>query len=180
MDDLPNRIDGADDPNFCPALEEALDFFEDDSKYDTQLIYWIPYTTHDNDAINDCLDKDDALDDIRTFALRFWSDTDIEAVESIFGDLDWCEYFQRPSYIPSQANSPDARYFVNTLSDFVCLDGGDITDAPTTGIVTNVHYIFNSPLQNAKQKQIFSSNGILYAIYFFANTFIFLFFVWIC
>ena len=134
QDDLPNEIDGATDVDFCPALEEALDFLENDKEFDQQLIYWIPYTSHNNNAISDCLDKDDAFDDIRTFALRFWSDTNIEAVETIFGDLDWCEYFQRPSYVPSQGNSPDTRYFVNTLSDFICLDGGALSEAPTRGM----------------------------------------------
>ena len=147
MDDLPDKIDGADDPNFCVALDEALEFFDDDGKYDKQLIYWIPFTTHDNNAISDCLNRDDELDNIRTFALRFWSDTNIEAVEDIFGDLNWCEYFQSPLYTPSQGNSPDARYFVNTLSDFVCLDGGEITDAPTTGKFIRHNIYYHSPLQ---------------------------------
>eukprot|EP01083_Nonionella_stella_P175039 608459_1 len=137
MDELPDEIDGADDPDFCVALDEMLDFFKKDGKYDTQLMYWIPTKSHDNDAIKDCLDDDDALDDITTFALRFWGDTDVERVENVFGDLDYCEFFQQSTYVPSEGNSPDSRYFVLTMSDFVCLEAAQLTEAPTDNPTEN-------------------------------------------
>lgn len=125
-------------------MEEALDFFDNDGKYDTQLLYWIPYQSHDRSAFSDCDDDGDKLDGIKTFALRFWDDTDLERFETVFGDLDWCEYFQKGTYTTSQGNSADTRYFVNTFSDFICAEGGGFTDEPTNGMM---HYSDNQILR---------------------------------
>ena len=135
---LPDELDGADDVDFCVALDSALDFFENEGEHDHQLLYWIPFVTHDDDTFSSCDDQEDALDDITTFAMRFRSDVDLGDWEQAFGDLDYCEYFEQPTYQTSRGNSGDVRYFTATLSDFVCLDGVDLTEAPTQGMVSDI------------------------------------------
>ena len=131
---LPDDIEDQNEVDFCEALEAALNFFEKDGQYDNQLLYWIPFVTHDGDTFSECDDREDALDDITTFAMRFRSDVDLGDWEQTFGDLDYCEYFEQPTYQTSRGNAGDVRYFTATLSDFVCLDGIDITESPTDGM----------------------------------------------
>eukprot|EP01084_Bolivina_argentea_P085794 155056_1 len=139
MDQLPDELKNKDQPNLCEALAEALDWFDTQDSSMPQLMYYIPFTTLNDEALDDCRDSnnDNLLDDITTFALRFWSETDITKFEKEYGFVEWCEYFQKPTYTPSQGNSPDTRYFVNTLSEFICADGGVLTLDPTTDPTQN-------------------------------------------
>ena len=104
-------------------------------------MYYIPYTSVNDEALDDCRDSDnDAIfDDIVTFALRFWSDTNLEKFEDEYGFLDYCEYFQKPTYTPSNGNSPDTRYFVNTVADFICAAAQVITDGMYTAHISTQH-----------------------------------------
>ena len=80
-----------------------------------------------------------------TFALRFRVDVDLGDWEQNFGDLDYCEYFEQPTYPTSQGNAPDVRYFTATLSDFVCLEGGEHSVAPTLGNLHCISFLHSIP-----------------------------------
>lgn len=108
------------------ALSEAFSFFDDADDSKPNMLFYIPYSDVNDEALNDCDDDDtvsdytDELDSIDTFALRFWRQTSISNFEDMFGDIEWCEFFQLDSYEPSLGNSQDARYFVNALAEFLC------------------------------------------------------------
>ena len=106
-----------------------MDWFDDQDDLTQNLLYNIPTSTVNNAALADCedADNDKELGDVSVFALRFWSDADITLFEERYGDIQYCEYAFAPSYTPSEGNAPDARYFVNLLSEFICADAAALT-----------------------------------------------------